>query len=143
MGGYKKFKAEGGFSEYLYHQVGESVTANGITAKVITMIGDDSFHSSLPLFSNTSIAYAKRSDEGDHEVEQLRIYKDRKASIDFDWGHGHRNFEKGVVHVHVAPEDGNLHKKSNAVRYMTDEEIALYGPIIKLLNPNARFRPTE
>lgn len=141
MGGLRKYNPEGGFSEYLYHQVGDSVTANGITAKVVTKIGDEDFHSALPSFSNTSNAYAKRSDEGEHEVEQLRIYVNRKASIDFDWGHAHGNCVKGVVHVHIAAESGNFHRHKKQVRYMNDEEIAMYGPLIKALNPNAKFRP--
>lgn len=141
MGGFKKYNPEGGFSEYLYRQVGDSVTANGITAKLVTRIDDDAYHSSLPAFSNTSEAYAKCSDQGNHEVEQLRIYKDRKACIDFDWGHKHGDCISGVVHVHIAPDNGNIHKYKGAVRYMNNDEIAKYGPLIKALNPNVKFRP--
>lgn len=141
MGGFRKYNPEGGFSEYLYHQVGETVSANGITAKIVTRIDDDSFHSSLPAYSNTSIAYAKCSDKGSHEVEQLRIYENRKASIDFDWGHRHGDCVAGVVHVHIAPKNGNIHGDVSGVRYMNNDEISKYGPIIKALNPNAKFRP--
>ena len=141
MGGYRKYNPDGGFGEYLYRQVGEPVTANGITAKIVTRIDDDAYHSSLPAFSNTSTAYAKRSDKGNHEVEQLRIYKDRRTAIDFDWGHKHGDCIQGVVHVHIASEDGNFHSKADDVRYMNNDEIAIYGPLIKALNPNAKFRP--
>lgn len=141
MGGFKKYNLEGGFSEYLYHQVGEPITGNNITAKVVTRIDDDAFHSSLPLYSNTSIAYAKRSDQGNHEIEQLRIYEKRQAVVDFDWGHEHKSCMKGVVHVHIVQSEGNLHADAKNVRYMNNEEIEKYGPLIKKLNPNAKFRP--
>lgn len=141
MGGYRKYNPEGGFWQYLYHQVGDSITVNGITAKIITRIDDDAFHSSLPAFSNTSSIYAKRSDKGEHEVEQIRVYKDRKAVMDFDWGHRHGDCVQGVVHVHIAHENGNLHSDKMGVRYMNNDEIAKYGPIIKALNPKAKFRP--
>ena len=143
MGGFRKYNPEGGFSEYLYHQVEKAVTAGGITAKVVIRIDDDSFHSSLPLYANTSQAYAKRSDEGGHEVEQLRIYKDRKAYLDFDWGHGHGRCVSGVVHVHVSSGDGHLHSDARGVRYMNNEEMTKYGALIKKLNPHAKLRPTR
>lgn len=141
MGGFKKFNPEGGFSEYLYRQVGEVVTVNGITVKVIAKIDDEDFHSSLPYFSNTSDAYAKLSVSSGHEVEQLRIYVNRKAAIDFDWGHAHRACSEGVVHVHVISGEGHFHADASNVRYMNEKEIATYGPIIKMLNPKARLRP--
>lgn len=141
MGGFRKYNPEGGFWQYLYHQVGDSITVNGITAKIITRIDDDAFHSSLPAFSNTSTIYAKRSDKGEHEVEQIRVYKDRKAIMDFDWGHRHGDCVQGVVHVHIVHENGNLHSDKMSVRYMNNDEIAKYGPIIKAFNPKAKFRP--
>lgn len=141
MGGFKKYNPAGGFSEYLYHADGEPITAGGITAKVVTRIDDDAFHSSLPLYSNTGTAYMKRSDEEGHEIEQLRIYQDRKAVLDFDWGHSHGDHMKGTVHVHVLTSDGNLHSDASAVRYMSNEEIAKYGSLIKAANPNVKLRP--
>lgn len=141
MGGFKKYDPNGGFSEYLYRQIGDTITVGGLTVKIVTRIDDDAFHSSLPMYSGKSDAYAKCSDKGDHEVEQLRIYKDRKACMDFDWGHAHGECKSGVVHVHIAPVNGNIHKYKDSVRYMNNDEIAMYGPLIKLLNPNAKFRP--
>ena len=140
MGGFRKYNPEGGFSEYLYRQDGQPVIANGITAKIVTRIDDDSFHSSLPSLSSTSVAYAKRSDLNG-EIEQLRIYENRKAVIDFDWGHKHGLFNKGIVHVHVVNSNGNFHEDANSVRFMTDAEIVKYGELINKLNPKARFRP--
>ena len=57
MGGQNYFNAEGGFSRYLYHQVGEPILINGIHAKVIEVIGTKNHHESLPFFSNTSDIY--------------------------------------------------------------------------------------
>lgn len=140
MGSFKVYNSKGGFTQYLYRQVGESVSADGVTAKITTRIDDDAFHSSLPLYSNTSTAYAKCSDKGNHEIEQLRIYSDRKAAIDFDWGHQHGACAKGVVHVHIVPSNGSLRGNPQKVRYMNNEEIAKYGALIKKLNPNVKLR---
>ena len=41
MGGQNYYKAEGGFSRYLYHQVGEIIEINGIRAKIIEYLGDE------------------------------------------------------------------------------------------------------
>ena len=34
MGAQKSYRPSGGFSEYLYHQVGEAIVADGISGKV-------------------------------------------------------------------------------------------------------------
>lgn len=35
MGGQREYIKSGGFSEYLYHQVGETLSSNGVSGKVI------------------------------------------------------------------------------------------------------------
>lgn len=77
----------------------------------------------------------------DGNIVQLRIFKDRKAFIDFDWGHKHGNHPKGVVHVHILNKDGNLHGNRDTVRYMNNSEIRMYGKFIKHLNPYVKLRP--
>lgn len=47
MGGQNYYKAEGGFSQYLYQHVGETIELNGIRAKVIEYIGTKNHHESL------------------------------------------------------------------------------------------------
>jgi hypothetical protein len=72
--------------------------------------------------------------------------------IDFDWGHTHKNdgvgcdgriFPKGVVHVQTykVESDSSITRLSNNARYMSDNEIKKYGPIIKAFNPKVKFRP--
>jgi len=103
---------------------------------------NDKFHSSLPIYSNNSEVYFKKSDKGKHYVEQARVYSNRKAALDFDWGHTHGKHQKGVVHVHVWHQDGKGHWVRGAnPRCMNNDEIARYGNLIKKANPNARLRP--
>lgn len=75
---------------------------------------------------------------------QMRIYVDRKAAFDFDWGHPHGKFKQGEVHVHVWYEDKNgkwvgRGKGKHDARPMTKDEIAMYGGLIKKVYPNAKF----
>jgi len=145
MGDVKHFIESGGFDEYLYHQVGDTITSsNGVQGKVINGNGDPSdeyFHDSLPIYSNTSEVYFKRNDLGQHDIEQARVYHDRKAALDFDWGHAHGSHEKGVVHV----QEWHYNKKGEWVRKkgergLSNEEIDRYGELLKLANPNVRLR---
>ena len=57
MGAQKSYRPSGGFSEYLYHQVGETIVADGISGKVIKRIELDNTHDGLPLYSNSSRVY--------------------------------------------------------------------------------------
>ena len=143
MGDVKSYNSSGGFDQYLYRQVGETITAsNGVQGKVITSSADDNmFHDSLPFYSNTSEVYFKVSDET-KQIEQARIYKERKVALDFDWDHTHKPYEKGVVHVH----EWHMNKKgewkrSRTPRFMNDEEMKRYGELIKKANPKAKLRP--
>lgn len=139
------------FSQYLYedHKDFEPVTINGIRAKVIHYIPDGEIdHTGLPMFSGTSSMYLRAVQSGD--VMQAKVYVDHRHAIDFDWSHEHRNkegdkvkFPIGVVHVqeYTFNNDGELVRKSNEARLMTDAEIEKYGPIILHFNPNTKFRP--
>lgn len=101
MGNSREYIKSGGFSQYLYYQVGQAIRAsNGVQGKVVAEYGDENgFHSSLPKFSNTSEVYFKMDDK-DPIVEQARIYVNRRVALDFDWGHTHGSYRKGIVHVH-------------------------------------------
>lgn len=114
----------------------------GLSGKVVTEISDTDYHSSLPTWSKTSEIYFKRDDDGNHEIEQMRLFNKRRVSLDFDWNHKHKEFPKGVVHVHewYSDRNGNWVRKKHP-RFMNDDEIATYGEIILLANPNARLRP--
>lgn len=61
MGNVREYIASGGFAQYLYCQIGETlVSGNGVSGKIITEYDDGTnFHSSLPMFSNTSEVYLK------------------------------------------------------------------------------------
>jgi hypothetical protein len=144
MGDYISYVKSGGFKEFLYHDVGDIITAgNGVQGKVIngfTDPNDEVFHESLPLYANTSEVYFKKSDKGNHPIEQARIYKDRTAFIDVDWGHTHGEFKLGTIHVHewIKSPDGTFKRKPP--RYANNDEIARYGDLIKKANPHTKLR---
>lgn len=77
MGGQREYLQSGGFSEYLYRQEGETLTANGISGKVISKQGSDNAHDGLPKYSNTSKVYFKL-DDVTRVIEQARVYENRK-----------------------------------------------------------------
>jgi len=140
MGGQKQYNKTGGFSNYLYRQVGETISSNGLVGKVIEKIEGSGYHDGLPLYSNTSDIYFKMNDQED-AIEQARYYKNREASCDFDWDHSHGGIPKGTVHVqewHV-DKDGNLKRKSRA-RLMTEAEIDKFGDLLKKANPDIKFK---
>lgn len=82
MGDFKSYNPSGGFDQYLYTQIGDTITAsNGVQGKVITeftMTPAKPFHESLPIYSNTSEVYLKKSDKGTYAIEQARVYHGRK-----------------------------------------------------------------
>lgn len=60
MGLQREYIESGGFSAYLYTQVGSSiVTSNGLVGKVVEKI-DGTSYDGLPTFSNTSDIYLKK-----------------------------------------------------------------------------------
>lgn len=140
MGGQRSYLSSGGFSEYLYHQVGETITANGVSGKVIEPYGDNPSHSGLPQYSNTSSVYFKLDDKTGL-IEQARIYDGRKVSYDFDWGHTHKDHKTGTVHVHEWHQDSKGRWiRSSEPRCMNNDEIKKYGELLKKANPNVKLR---
>lgn len=141
MGGQNYYKAEGGFSQFLYHQVGEIISANGISAKVVEKIDKSDPTQGLPAFANTSELYLGKGRKSG-EIVQLRIYKGRKAYMDIDWGHPHKGIPEGKVHVHFYKinAEGKLEKIKGSDRLLNNAEMKKYGPLIKKVAPNAKFR---
>lgn len=140
MGGQKAYISSGGFKEYLYHQIGETITANGVTGKVISRIDGVPGHDGLPQYSNTSKIYFKMDDKG--KIEQARIYDDRRSALDIDWGHTHHEFQKGTVHVHeyYQDKDGKWKRDQKHVRFMNNDEIKKYGDLLKKAAQDIKFR---
>ena len=152
MGGQNQYIETGGFSEYLYEQIGETVHMNGLTGKMIKLKTDkDGTHTGLPSFSNTSDVYFRKGKDG--LACQAKAYESRKMIIDFDWSHEHinssdgRTFPKGIVHVQRyeylgKDEDGKVIYKrlSGEARLMNNAEMKKYGALIKKFNPNVKFR---
>lgn len=135
MGGQRTLLPSGGFREYLYHQVGETITANGISGKVIERIGGRPGHDGLPQYSNTSKVYFKMDENG--RIEQARIYDGRRCVLDIDWGHNHHEFKKGIAHVHeyISGKGSNLHRDEKYVRYLSDDEKREYGGLLLKADP--------
>lgn len=140
MGAQQLYQSSGGFKEYLYHQVGDTISANGITGKVIAKTGGQPGHDGLPLYSNTSKVYFKLDEHG--MIEQARIYDGRKAVYDIDWGHVHDDFKIGMVHIHAFSytSNGDVDRKQKNARFLNDEEMEKYGALLKKANPNIKFR---
>lgn len=144
MGNQREYITSGGFSQYLYEDYANfsPMTINGIRGKVLHYIGDgDKDHTGLPQYANTSDMYFRVGKDG--SVIQGKVYVGRKQVIDFDWSHKHVNsdgktFPNGIVHVQVYEVDSNRvsHRLSDSARYMSNAEIAKYGPIIHAFNPN-------
>jgi hypothetical protein len=146
MGQQKQYIASGGFTVYLYYQVGDTIVAsNGVAGKVVRKI-DQSSYDGLPILSNTSEVYFKINSQG--EIIQARIYKDRKPVCDFDWDHPHINgngesFPEGIVHVQLFNKNKNgiWIRDGKHARYMSPEEISRYGELLKKANPNVKLTP--
>ncbi len=140
MGGQHSYLPSGGFKEYLYHQIGETITANGISGKVIAKSGGTPGHDGLPQYSNTSKIYFKPDENG--KIEQARVYDGRRCVLDIDWGHNHHEFKKGIVHVHeyIIGKDSKLHRDGKHVRYLDNDEMKKYGELLRKAYLGIRFR---
>lgn len=152
MGGQKQYIETGGFSEYLYEQIGDTVRMNGLQAKMIKLKSDkDGTHSGLPSFANSSNVYLRQGLDG--LACQAKRYESRRMIIDYDWSHVHKNksdgrvFPVGVVHVQkyeYIGKDANgnaiFRRLSNEARHLNNEEMKTIGPILKKFNPNVKFR---
>ncbi len=120
-------------------------TVNGVKGKLIKRRGDPDDHTNLPMFAKTSDVYFRQNKKG---VCQARVYINQSVSIDFDWSHAHnnkgdkRNFPAGVIHVQiwVKQKDGSIKRLSNDARFMNNDEIKKYGPLIKKFCPTVKFR---
>ncbi len=148
MGSAKSFNPSGGFSDYEYHQIGETLYIDGFRGKVIAKWdadGNYDFHSGLPGHSGTSDFYAKPGGRSG-ELVQVKLFSERSQIVDFDWGHNHfagkgagkSIFPKGVVHVQTYSKNGS---RTGVTRYMNNTEIKKYGHLLKVLNPDVKFRP--
>lgn len=138
MGNERTLLEGGGFSEPLYHQIGETITVGDISGKVIEKIVKD--FTGLPLYANKSTIYLKKDEFG--RIVQMRLYVDRKAALDFDWDHGHGKFVEGVVHVHEWGNNNNgKWRRCTPKRYMNDDEIGKYAEFLRRVDPMAKFRP--
>lgn len=80
MGGQKYYKAEGGFVQYLYHQVGIVTADNGISAKVVEKINKEDHAQGLPAYSNTSDIYLKKGKESG-DIIQAEFIKTGKRIL--------------------------------------------------------------
>ncbi|MGI6222389.1 MAG: hypothetical protein ACOYJG_02125 [Prevotella sp.] len=130
-------------SEYV--SLDPAKTVNGVKGHLIKKVGDKDTHTNLPYYSNTSDVYFRKNANG---VCQARVYVGQKMFLDFDWSHAHNNesdgklFPIGTVHVQmwIEGQDGFFHRLSDNARYMRDQEINIYGPILKAFCPNIKFR---
>lgn len=148
MGGPKWYHGVPGYTDNKHVPVGTKVTINGVTGEILRNVNDpDGSHSSMPSYSGESDIYFRLGKDGT-TIVQGTLYIGHKKICDFDWGHNHRNtdgktFKEGVVHVqfYESDADGNRVRANNGdARYMNNGEMTKYGPIIKYINPNAKFR---
>ncbi len=142
MGNSREYQKSGGFSQYLYIQIGETITAsNGVQGKIVKEIDNNSDHYSLPTHSNSSEVYLKQVDESG-QIEQARVYVNRLARLDFDWGHSHGKFKEGTVHVQSwrMNKNGKWIRDSKSARFMNNCEMKRYGELLKLADPKVKLR---
>lgn len=141
MGKESLYIRDGGFSEYTY-RTKDVITDGNIMGKLIEPYASED-HQSLPLYSNTSKIYF-RKDTNTGKITQMRIYVNRKAAYDIEWGHAHKQFQIGDVHVHVWHKNKKgkwvgRGKGKYEARPMAEDEKAKYGGLIKKADPTARF----
>lgn len=137
MGKFNEYNKAGGFRTYNYvHR--ERIIAGDLTGEVLSKYNEKVSHTGLPEYSNTAKIYFWRARDG--RIIQMRIFVDRKAAFDFDWGHTHGRFEKGVVHVHAWTVDdkGRPHRQEPH-RTLNSEEIKKYGALLRKADPHIRF----
>ena len=137
MGRFQEYNKAGGFNSYDFVHT-KYISVGNLSGEVLKKYNEVIPHTSLPEYSNTGKIYFKENRNG--EIIQMRIYVNRKASLDFDWGHEHKNFSKGVVHVHLWTLDSKgKHIRNEPRGLMSNKEIELYGNILKKANPNIKF----
>ena len=152
MGGQRDYRGSGGFSQYLY-TYGDIIRSGDLEAKAIYKSGTKDYHDGLPLYSNTADMYfrlTEAKESGGKKIDQLRLYKDRKAIMDFDWGHDHPRYEDGkrigvypmgTVHVQFYKiVDGKPVRDSSRTRMMSNAEIKKYGDFLRKADPIVKFR---
>ena len=146
----KNHLGNGTFRTYLYSVISGTITEMfGMKFEIIKLDTDkNGTHTSLPMYSATSDGYLCLGKDG--LPKQLRLFKNHRAAMDFDWSHPHYNnpavggngdrFPKGVVHVQPYSQSSDNRYSMNA-RYMNNEEMATIGKVIHHYNPNVKFRP--
>ena len=126
---------------------GEFITKEWETVKVISGIAvlynpNKPAIFDLPIKANTARYYFKQNKGG--EIIQLRVYDENHNAlldIDINPAQSHHNLKKGICHVHeFTVEDGEIKRAKKAARYLNEEEIKKYNPIIALARPDARFK---
>lgn len=142
MGAARAYNPAGGFHFQEFEQVGDTIHYKGLVGKILRKVDDSS--SGLPGHSGKSDFYALPGKKTG-EIIQVKLYKKRLQSFDFDWGHAHTEnngvnktiYPKGVIHVH----EYNNGQRTGVTRYMSNEEINFFGELLKSLNPSVKFRP--
>lgn len=137
MGKFNEYNKSGGFGSYNYvHR--ERITAGDLTGEVLAKYNETVAHTGLPEYSNNAKIYFWRARNG--RIIQMRVFENRKAVMDFDWGHTHGQFEKGIVHVHAWKLDAKGHPhRQEPHRIMNSEEIAKYGALLRKADSHVRF----
>lgn len=141
MGSGRTYNPQGGVYREDWSYQGESYDNIKVIYNKI-----DSKTNGLPLYSNTSDAYLKKMKGS---IVQLRLYKNRIASIDIDIEQSgvHTNkdgtkIQGTIAHVH----EWGYNKRGEWVRgitarLLTESEIKKWGRLLKEANPNIKFKP--
>lgn len=148
MGNQRHHLGGGQFDKKLYEAIpGSTIEMHGLKCEIIKKVDDkDGRNSNIPQYSATSDAYLVLGKDG--KVKQLRLFKDHRMSVDYDWGHDHTNigdgkhFSKGTVHVQTyhTNADETISRLTNNARFMNNQEMKIIGEIIHHYNPNVKFR---
>jgi len=134
MGGGSWYRAGMRPESNQYRKIGE-IEGIKVISKIEKRNLKDPREFQLPTYSHTAdTMYLAQNEKG--QINQLRIFTNNRAAIDFDWTHDHFS-EKGkedIFRVHVHEWDFSKEVPRSVARKITDAEWELYKDLFKKID---------
>lgn len=120
-----------------WRQVGGDIPTPGGVARVVTCPDFAGGHVRLPYEAcGNEILICGQSDEPGGDIGGLRVYSGGRPLIDIEWDHDERVLRRGTAHAHHwRPQRFTLAHR------LSEEEVALYGPLVQAVRPDVVLRP--